>query len=683
MPRTDEEILKEARERFREAVEAEREIRAEAEEDLRFLAGEQWDPQAKAAREVTGRPCFTFNKLPNYVRQVGNQARQNKPSIQVLPADSGADPDTAKVQQGMVRAIEYDSNADSAYDTALYYAAACGFGFFRYLTEYESPESFNQAIKVIRVPDPFAIYLDWNAKEPDGSDAMWAFVLDRMSRDAFRARFGTDTVAGSPDFADEGLASEGWVTQESVQVAEYWRVETKPKTLRLAIQPDGTVRPVYMEDLDEAEKETLQWVTDSDGKPRERKTEQRIVKQYIINGAEVLEENDWSDDTIPIVPVYGEEITVKGKRHLISLIRWVRNPQQLLNYYKTIEAETISLAPRPKWVGYVGQFDTKQRDWQRANVANVAYLEADPVTVNGQIAPLPRWEVFQPPVQSLSIGAAQCVQDLKEGTGIYDASLGDRSNETSGVAIARRQMQADISNFHFVDNLNRALRRGGRILVNLIPKIYDTDRQVRIIGEDETERIVRVNVQYEDPETHQLRHYRLDAGRYDVRITTGPSYATARQQFVESLVELVRANPALMQVVGDLLVKHMDWPGADEIAERLRKMLPPNLQDEQKQGDPAQIQAQLQAMAQQHEQLTAALNEATEALRTKRLELESRERIAAMQAEARVLETLAKIGSQEAIELLRAELAEINRRQGLLRAGQPVVEEVEEEESVQ
>jgi hypothetical protein len=271
--------------------------------------------------------------------------------------------------------------------------------------------------------------------------------------------------------------------------------------------------------------------------------------------------------------------------------------------------------------------------------------------------PPPQRQTFEPPIQAMSMLRMQSADDLKATTGIYDASLGARSNEQSGRAILARQKEGDVANFHYADNLARAIKHLGRILVDLIPKIYDAPRVLRIIGKEEEERIVAIN--QPTIEKGVMRIYDLAVGKYDVTVSVGPSYSTKRQEAVASMMELSQAYPPLMQVAGDLMVKNMDWPGAQQIAERLRKVLPANLaedDDGEKQRIPAEAQQQMEQMAQQNEQLSEALDKATDTIRTKKLELDSKERIAALEAQMELVKVEAQLASRENIELLRQEL---------------------------
>jgi len=660
----DSKLLKEAKERFQEASEAENWNREQARQDLRFLAGDQWDERARQQRESSNRPVITINKLPGFVAQVVNDSRQNKPAIKISPTDdSSGDADTAEVIQGLIRHIEYASDADVAYQTAFEHAVMCGFGAFRILTDYAGDESFDLEIKIEPIADPFSVYFDPYAKRADGSDARYVFVVERMSKQEFKERWpGSET--SSTNFFDGDIGqAEGWITDDSVQVAEYWYVRTKRK--RLLALADGTR---VFEDQLGPEHEGIAVL-------KEREVLTREIRCASINGAETLEDEPWPGQYLPIVRIFGREMVVDGERRLFSLIRFARDPQQLYNYYKTAQAETVMLAPKSPWIGAEGQFAGHEHVWRTANLINHPYLQYKPISINGQPVPPPTRNTFEPPIQALSVGAAQSSDDIKATTGIYDASLGARSNETSGKAILARQREGDVATYHFLDNLARSQRQAGRILVDLIPRIYDTARTIRIIGEDDSQRVIRVNERFFDEEANRYRHYDLSVGKYDVTVSTGPSYTTKRQEAFDMLTKFAQAYPQLLQIAGDILFRNSDVPGAPELADRFRKTLPPNLAEDDKQGGepvPPQVQAKLQQMSQMIEQLTAELNRANDDIKAKRLELESRERIETLKAEVELLKTQAQLGSRNAIETLQAEIRTLGERlQQLNAAPQP------------
>ena len=667
--RNDEAILTEARARFRVAQDAESKNRLEALDDLRFRAGEQWPTEIKADRDFDGRPCLVINRIPQFIQQVTNDQRQNRPSIKVHPVDDRGDPDVAEVIQGMIRHIEYDSNADVAYDTAFDSAVTGGFGYLRVITDYENPLSFEQKILIKRVRNPFSVFFDPYSQEPDGSDANFALIVEDLSPEEYRAQYPNSELSSMSDWTALGNTAPGWAPSGKARVAEYYYRETKTEKIAQLSSGQTVLKRKLPKDANGK-------IVLPDGITivRERDAQVPVIRWCKLNGHEILEKTDWLGRWIPIVPVYGNELDIDGQRILEGIVRNARDSQRMYNYWASAETEAIALAPRAPFIGYEGQFEGFEAQWKTANRRNHAYLEVKATMLNGQPAPLPQRNTFEPAVQAITQARMIAADDLKATTGIYDAAMGAKSNETSGVAIQRRNIQAQTSNFHFIDNLTRSLRHTGRILIDLIPKIYDTPRAARIIGEDGDERIVRVN----DPEFEEGGKkvlYRLDTGQYDVTVDVGPSFASKRQEAVASMLELSKAVPGIAQAAADLMVKNMDWPGAQDIAERLKKTLPPGLADDPKEGEqkiPPQVAAQMQQMGQMVEQLSAQLNEAKDVISTKRMELESKERIESMKIDADLRKTLMTIDSREGVELLKQEILAVNRRLDLLDFNAPV-----------
>lgn len=661
--KSNEDVLETAKKRFDLAVEAEADIRKEALDDLKFRAGDQWDDQIKNQRELENRPCLTINRLPQFIRQVTNDQRQNRPSIKVSPVDDQADIETAKVLQGIIRHIEYNSNADAAYDTAFEGCATKGLGYFRITTDYVSPTSFEQEILIKRIKESFSVYLDPYYQEPDGSDANWGFIFEDVNWDDYKAQYGDSEMASKTECSSIGDQAPSWANEETCRVAEYFYKEFEKETI--AQLSDGSVS--LKKDLPQAP----EMLPDGLKVIAERETVIPKIKWCKINAVEILEETDWPGLWIPIVPVLGDELVIEGKRILEGIVRHAKDPQKMYNYWATSETETIALAPRAPFIGAEGQFEGHEEVWKTANTKSHAYLEYKPTTIAGQIAPAPQRNVIEPPVMAITNARVQSSEDLKATTGIYDAALGNRSNESSGIAIQRRNVQAQTSNFHYIDNLTRSLRHAGRILVDLIPKIYDTPRVQRIIGEDGEEEMIRINEIFEHKGKPTL--FQLGKGKYDVTVSTGPSYATKRQEAVDSMLSLTQSYPKVAEVAGDLMVKNMDWPGANDVAERLKKTIPPELLDQEGEQDiPPQIKQQMMQMNQVIEQMTQALNEANEKVNNKTLELESKERIEFAKMELDYKKEMAKLDSSEALEAFRAEVAQINQRLDLVGIDEPV-----------
>lgn len=584
-PRNNDALLAEAKKAFALCDEKESDNRQAYRDDVLFVrAREQWPEQIRRQREQEGRPCLTIDKLGPVIRQVVNDSRQNKPSIKVHPVDSNGDPETAEIINGLIRNIEYTSNADVAYDTAVECATGGGFGYIRVGLDYAYDDSFDLDIQIERVANPLSVYGDPNSTAADSSDWNVAFVVDRLPREDFKRQYPKATVT---DWDSSAWMDAGdWLDSDGVLVAEYWTRETYEKTI--VKTTDGKV---YDEkDLTEdpdlkfgMEAGLIQLQTDKLGQPMRRVTKCYRVTQRIMTGAEILSEREWPGQYIPIIPVYGDEFWIDGKRYLRSLINGAKDAQQMLNFWRTSGTELVALAPRVPFIGRKGAFDHDQERWETANTKSHAYLEYE-----GNEPPQ-----RQPLDSGVAAGSMQealnASDDIKAITGIYDASLGARSNETSGRAIMARQREGDVSTFHFIDNLARAIRHTGRVIIDLIPHIYDAPRIVRVIGEDGSQKAQPVNqpAPVMDENGHPQKDefgqavmaiHDLTAGKYDLTVSTGPNYTTMRQETADQMMQLIQSYPDAAPIIGDILVKSLDWQGADEIADRLKKMLPAQIQ---------------------------------------------------------------------------------------------------------
>jgi len=593
----DKKLLDEAKERYKIASEYWAENHKAYLEDVKFRAGEQWPEDIKKLR--SNRPTLVVDKCNQYVRQVVNDGRQNRPTVKVHPVDDGADEDVAEVYQGIIRHICNQSHAATAFDTALDCAAGCGFGYVRVKQDYVHDGTFEQELLISQVENPLAVKLDPFPAEPFLE--RWGFVEDRMSKEQFKLEFPkakhTNWEIDSPVYGDGG-----WLDDNTVMVCECYYQEKKDKTLLMLA--DGQV--VGQEEYEAAMKAGLQDL------PEIHDT--RIVPSYALkwcrmSGAEILEKRDDIGSFLPIVRVEGNKYNIEGKIVYSGLIRGAKDAQRLYNYSRSAFAERVALTPKSPWVAVEGQIEDYSDEWETANTGDHSVLRYKQVDLNGNPAPPPRRES----AADIPAGFAQDMQisehDIQGSMGMYNASLGERSNETSGKAIIARDRQGDIGTFHYHDNQARAIAQIGTILVERIPKVYDSRRVIRIMGEDGTGDQVEIDPDLPGgkEEREGVSIYNLNAGRYDVTVSTGPSYTTKRQEAAEGMVTLVQANPALMQIVGDIMVRNLDWPGADEIAERLKLMLPPQIQQaEQKEGQQSpevqQVMAQAQAAMQQKDQ---------------------------------------------------------------------------------
>ena len=564
----EDEFMRALRERHHLAIDAERTNREQALEDLEFKAGEQWPDDIRSEREADGRPCLTINRMPQFIRQVTGDIRINKPAIKVRPVDDKADPELAEVFTGITRHIEQASKARVAYVTAGDNAASSGMGHFRIVTEYADDDVFDQDIRIKRMPNPFNVVWDPSSIEITREDARYCFVTDKVSKDEFKRRWPDKSLSEFEHLEDLDHLAE-WAEDEDIRYAEYWLKVPAKKTIYQLI--NGQVvdeLPLGMEAVKTREVDTYS------------------VVQYIVSGVEVLEgPNEWAGKHIPIIPVIGEEINVGERIVRHGVIRFAKDPQRLYNYWRSTTAETIALSPKAPYIGTDTMFKGHEQEWARANRHNVPYLAFK----SDSKMPGERPQREAPPMMSSALvqETGVAADDMKAVTGIYDAGLGARSNETSGKAIMARQMEGDVGSYVYMDNLSIAIGYAGEQLVDLIPKIYDTERVVRLLNEDDSEAYARVNQQAVDPETGEMVIINdLSAGRYDVVVNTGPSYSTKRMEAADTMMQFIQTAPQTAGLVMDLMVKNMDWPGADEIAERLKKTLPPGMIDDPENPQP-------------------------------------------------------------------------------------------------
>lgn len=568
------------------ASDAEAENRESALDDLRFLNGEQWPDAVIKARREEGRPCLTINRLPGFIDQVVGDQRQNRPRIKVRPVDSQSDVQMAEIIEGLIRNIEYQSRAETVYDIAFEQAVSGGFGFFRILKKYNDDDVFEQDIYIKAIRNPFSVYIDPRSEEPDYSDAMFAFICEDMAKVEFEKRW-PKKEASSTFEKGIGETYTEWYADDNIRVAEYWiRKPVKKTIVQLS---DGRVMEADEADGIIAESAPPMQGMDMQPMPepvsivKRRTVDSYQVCQYFISAHEVLEgPNVWDGKYIPIVPVWGKELVVDGKRILRGLIRHAKDSQKMYNYWRTTVTEQVALAPKAPWLVTPEQIKGHEVQWQTANVKNHSYLLLNATT--GQ--QLPERNFPAPVPQGAFTEAQVAVDDMKATTGIYDASLGNRGNETSGRAIIARQKEGDVATYAFTDNLSRSIAYAGRIIVDLIPKIYDTERIVRIRNTDDTEQFTPINKTMADEQGNPVLLNDITVGKYDVVVETGPSYSTQRTEAAESMMAFVQAVPNAAMLISDLIAKNMDWPGAAEIAERLKKTLPPGIAKEEEGEEP-------------------------------------------------------------------------------------------------
>jgi hypothetical protein len=630
-------------------------------DDLRFLSGDHWPANVRRERELDGRPCLTVNKLPTFLHQVTNDQRQNVPGIKVSPVGNGADVKGAEIRQGIIRHIEYSSNADVCYDTAVNSAAAIGEGYFRLITDYCRPDSFDQDIKFKRIRNPFTVYPDPLSVEPDGSDQKRCMLSSKtLKADFDRANPGKESTSQGFQLGTGDATNKDWIGQDFVREAEFYRIEEKPAVLveltngetgfeedLLALPPGVTIK-------------------------RRRQSSRPRTMLYKLTAIDVLEATEILCPWIPVFPVYGDEIDLDGKVIRSGLIRNAKDPSKMYDFWMTSATEEVALRPKTPYIGAEGQFEGYEDEWNQANVRSFPFMEYKPVTLDGQLAPPPARQPMADIPSGMLTMAMHANDNIKATTGLFDSSLGARGNATSGIQERAQQRQGDVANFHYTDNLNRTVKHVGRCLLAMIPNYIDAPRAVQMMGEDGKITSVDVNqpappvpadINAAPPAPGTIGAMGvasgesslglsvaktlndMKAGDYAATVRAGPSYDTLRQEAATSMVEWGKAWPKLMDIAGDKMIRAQDWPGADEIADRVEKTIPAELRDDDDEGDaPAMVQTpkgpipleqaaqMLQEMDQQIQQMGAELKDATAGIEKTRIEAGSRERVAEINA---------------------------------------------------
>lgn len=625
-------VLEEANERFQLVQQSDSDNRKNYKADLAFVysPGQQWPDDVRQRRTGWQELCLEFNQLKQFVAQVVNDQLQNRPGIRVHPTDSDASEDVAEILQGMVRSIETDSNADDTYKLAFKLAVAAGIGWWRVVSEYESEDGFDQKLVIKPIQDSLMVYADLEYEQPDGSDRRFVFVVEKLTKTEFARKYPKAEPLSwdnMPPYWSEG--------QDCVFVADYYRRVCKTRTK--VLMSDGASG----------------WL-DEMPKPPDGVTirAQREVETYTVEwfklagGQQILEQYEWPGTVIPVVCTPGEDIILEGRRVYQGLTRHARDAQSMLNFGLTQQATQLALSPRAPWVMAEGQNEGYEEMWRDANTRNWSALIYKPTTVDGQ--PVPPPQRTQPAM--ISEGWDRWTQTMvgmiKSTIGMYEQSLGQKGNETSGRAILAREKQGDTATFNYVNNWHMAIALTGRIIVEVLPYFYDTQRIVTTISPDDTKKRVTINQQIPTPgpdgALQAIATNDVTKGRYAVTIDAGPSYATKRQETADALLNLVQSHPEMMATVGDLVVKSLDIADADVIAKRLKLTLPPQIQqaeDAEQQQIPPQAMAQI---AQKDQQLQQAV-QTMDAMHQRIQELESG---AAAKAQAAALD--ARMKSEQA-----------------------------------
>jgi hypothetical protein len=603
---------RQAKERYEDAVDAMRENQQRMQEDLEFSNPsdpKQWPEEALKLRK--GRPCYTFDRTNQFISQVVNDARQNKPSIQVIAVDSGADKHTAQVIGGIIKHIEYTSRADQAYDTALEHAARTGLGWLRVVPEVIRPETNEQEILIKRVHDPMSVFLEAGWTEADGSDANHGFVATKLPIERFKRMY---PKAKHSSWEDENGV---WIRDDSLTICEYFCLKDEMRDYLQIELPTGEV-------VTKEAGEYNAYEMSLGYRPRVLRQYQAAKRRqlwYKMTGAEILEETEFPSQWVPLIPVIGDEVWIENKRYLCGMVRKLMPGQRAYNMERSAAIEFVALQPKAPFMVPFEGVEGHEQHWERLNSGSPAYLPYNHVDEQGNDIPMPK-RVNPPPMPAAFAALGQIAsQDMEAGVGMFKANLGVQGNETSGRAIQARKMEGDTATFHYADNMTRSISHLGRIVVDMLPRIFDEKRVARIMGDDGRPDFVTIapgsgKAQREGKRTTQID---LTAGQYDVRVTAGAAHITQRQQTADALTMVLQAAPQFAAVLAPALMKVQDWPDADKYANALLAMAPPEVKaiidgEEEDEQIPPQVQAQLQQMQQQMEQMAAMLDAAEKEL---------------------------------------------------------------------
>jgi len=628
------------REEYALDLAADQDNRQAALEDKEFAAGEQWDPVVLAERE--GLPSFCINTVPQFTAQLVGDWRSNKAAIKVIAAEDG-DTETASIRGDLIRAIEMKSRATRVYDDAFESCVTCGDGAFRVTTEYARDDVFDQDIVIRPIPDALSVVWDRLSVDPTGRDARRVFVDDTMPKKEFEQKFPDADPSQMAASIATMTNTAGWYDDGSVKVTEHWRMIERPRII--AMFADGSIYTITAENMVD--------LVQNKGQPiRTRVAPCSYAQMHLISGHAILAGPfEFQLNRVPIIRVSGRVQDIAGRRVRYGLVRFMKDSVRLRNFWRSKAAEQLGYAPNAQWLATESAIEGYEDAFRAAHLSRDPLLKVSDEAIIGQ-----NIQRIEPPAPHLALHQEAQVnaQDLKDVTGIHDASLGIRSNEVSGKAINARQKEGDIASLTYYDNANAALLEAGDVINQLIPKIYDGTRIVRVIGEDEATKFVKINDPY-DPAAADL-----SKGNYDVAISTGSSYATRRVEAAEAMMQAVQVWPQLMEIAGDLVVKAQDWPGAEKFAERLKKAMPPQLVSEDEGMDP-----QIEAAAQQMQQALQAAMQQIEALQAQLEDKSTEQEIDWYNAVTKRLSALSDDmvdGNQYELQVMRETLADEARR---------------------
>lgn len=612
----DEKVIAEAKRRWKHVVDWEKVSRVRGDEDDKFYNADtdnkyQWPDNIRNGRETANRPCLTVNKTRQHCLHIINDAKQNTPGIKIVPVGDEATYESSQVFQGLIRHIEYISNAAVAYDTATEHQVVRGIGYWRVTTDYAGDDSFDQEIFIRRIKDPRNIYLDPDISEKDGSDARFAFVFTDLSKEEFNDTYPKYKGLGNNPALDD---SETYDDEYHVRVCEYFRVvEKQDKLIALTHPVTGQMVTHRMSQIPDELKDLAKQVIDApDAKFRTIMCNE--VEHYMIVGDKIAEKSIWPGKYIPIVRAIGEETVIDQEMDRKGHVRALKDPQRIFNYSYSSATEVVALQSKSPWIAPAQAIEGLESYWASSNINNSAILPYNHRDDDGADIPAPQRQTLPMPAPAFVQLLQDSAQFMDMASGQYEATFGEPSNEKSGKAINARQRQGDTATYHYIDNLAIAIRFTGKIILDLIPKIYDTPRTLRILAEDSSTEQVQLDpngaqayMEMIHQHTQEVKKiFNPNVGRYDVLADVAPGYATKRDEAFNALSQIISAHPEALTLLGDLWAENADFPTSDKIAERLRNMLPPQATGQAPAIPPQEFQ-KLQANYQKMEQVNTKL----------------------------------------------------------------------------
>lgn len=565
-------------------------------EFMSFVMGSQWtEDESKLFIDYKKIP-LSMNKLAPLINHLLGEQRQNTPNLQVVPSE-GASVETAAVREALVKEISLNSQAKVVYQTAFQQAAIGGFGAFRITTDYENERSFNQVIIIKAIKDPTYCYWDVSAESPCKTDGMFAGVRTRISRKMFASKYGEDLEKQIPSDAnyDEGSAT-GWIFSNDNEITIIEDCERVYETEMIYQLSNGRiVNAKQYKKLGKVNYEGEDYLLDGEEAitvSNKREAYKFKIKYTQMAGDFILNDDDDSEDfpseQLPLIFVDQNSYYDKsGKQICRPFIKDARDAQRYINYIATQSAYMMR----------VSRYDQFLVSKQNVRSPDTQEIWRDPATAQGGLVydESPNGnkpEQLRPPElsQSMLTQYQRALSDIESSTGIYGTQMGDQGNENSGKAIDARTKRGNYNTYVPFDSLNRSIVVNGQIVDEMIPHIYDSEREVNINMPDTGQTKVMLNQQM-DSYGSQIKN-NMTEGRYVVRLLPGASFEGQKQENLESIQTVLQADPSLFRMVADLYVDNLPMANNIEMRNRLRTVVPPEIIEAGKTGKPVQQKPQ-------------------------------------------------------------------------------------------